>query len=131
MAYLKPPWYVSKVFNRLAMATGLAGSETLTLTRRSTGETQRIPVLTVVVDGTRYLVSTRGESQWVKNVRATPDIVISTRAGAVHYHATEVPVEARAAILTAYQAKAGKAVEGYFRDLPEAVDHPVFALTEK
>ena len=40
-------------------------------------------------------------------------------------------MEARAAILTAYQAKAGKAVEGYFRDLPEAVDHPVFALTEK
>lgn len=131
MAYLKPPWYVSKVFNRLAMATGLAGSETLTLTRRSTGQAQRIPVLTVVVDGTRYLVSTRGESQWVKNVRATPDVVIGTRAGTVRYHATEVPVEARAAILTAYQAKAGKAVEGYFRDLPEAVDHPVFALTEK
>ena len=53
MAYLKPPWFVSKVFNRVAMATGLSGSETLEITRRRSGDTQRIPVLTVVVDGVR------------------------------------------------------------------------------
>lgn len=128
MAYLKPPWYVTKLFNPLAMAAGISGSETLTLTRRSTGEVQRIPVLTVTVDGTRYLVSTRGESQWVKNVRATPEVTVSTRAGSTRYRAAEVPVDARADVLAAYQIKAGKVVDGYFAQLPDAADHPVFAL---
>ena len=41
MAYLKPPWFVSKVFNRVAMATGLSGSETLEITRRRSGELPR------------------------------------------------------------------------------------------
>jgi deazaflavin-dependent oxidoreductase (nitroreductase family) len=129
MAYLKPPWFTVKIFNRIAMAAGIAGSETLTVTRRSSGEAQRIPVLTVVVDGTRYLVSTRGEAQWVRNVRATPKVTLATRAGTADYVAGEIPVDQRERVLVAYQAKAGKAVEGYFRDLPQAGDHPVFALT--
>ena len=129
MAYLKPPWFTVKIFNRIAMATGISGSETLTLTRRATGDKQQIPVLTVTVDGTRYLVSTRGESQWVRNVRANPDVTLATRAGSEGFRAVEIPVDQRQPVLTAYQAKAGKAVEGYFRDLPQAADHPVFALT--
>lgn len=129
MAYLKPPWFTAKIFNRIAMATGVAGSERLTVTRRSSGQTQQIPVLTVVVDGTRYLVSTRGESQWVRNVRATPKVTLTTRGGSTEYRAAEIPVGQRERVLTAYQAKAGKAVEGYFRSLPQATDHPVFALT--
>ena len=52
MAYLKPPWFTSRIFNRIAMATGLSGSETLTITRRSSGTSQQIPVITIVVDGT-------------------------------------------------------------------------------
>ena len=129
MAYLKPPWFTVRVFNRIAMATGISGSETLTLTRRSTGAQQRIPVLTVTLDGTRYLVSTRGESQWVRNLRANPDVTLATRAGAAALRAVEIPVDQREPVLAAYRDKAGRAVAGYFRDLPEPADHPVFALT--
>jgi hypothetical protein len=28
MAYLKPPWFTVRVFNRIAMATGISNSET-------------------------------------------------------------------------------------------------------
>ena len=129
MAYLKPPWFTVRIFNKVAMITGISGSETLTVTRRSGGEAQRIPVLTVVVDGIRYLVSTRGESQWVRNIRATPTVTLATRSGTTDYLAEEIPVDQRERVLAAYQAKAGKAVEGYFRSLPQARDHPVFALT--
>ena len=129
MAYLKPPWFTAKVFNRIAMATGISGTETLTVTKRGTGEPQQIPVVTVDVGGTRYLVSTRGESQWVKNVRANPTVTLTGKSGAVAYEARETPAPQRQPILTAYQRKAGRAVEGYFRKLPDPVDHPVFALT--
>jgi F420H(2)-dependent quinone reductase len=129
MAYLKPPWFTVKVFNRIAMATGLSNSETLTVTRRGSAEFQHIPVVSVEVGGARYLVSTRGESQWVKNVRANPTVTLIDRSGAVTYVAHETPDSQRQPILVAYQQKAGRAVSGYFRKLPDPADHPVFQLT--
>ena len=129
MAYLKPPWFTVKVFNKLAMATGVAGSETLTLIARASGQQQKIPVISVDVDGTRYLVSTRGEAQWVKNVRANPAVTLSTKAGSVKYTASEVPVAQRDKVLQAYRVKAGRTVDGYFAKLPDPADHPVFALS--
>jgi deazaflavin-dependent oxidoreductase (nitroreductase family) len=130
MAYLKPPWFTVKIFNRIAMATGVSDSETLTVTKRGSKEPQKVPVITVDVDNTKYLVSTRGESQWVKNVRANPNVKISTKSGTTDYLAEEVPEQDRQAILTAYREKAGKMVDGYFRRLPLEADHPVFALTK-
>ncbi len=85
MAYLKPPWFTARVFNRIAMATGVSNSETLTVTKRGSGEPQHIPVVTVDVGGTRYLVSTRGESQWVKNVRANPTVTLNNKSGTATY----------------------------------------------
>ena len=131
MAYLKPPWFTAKVFNKIAMATGVSGTEKLTLTARATGTQQEIPVITVDVDGTRYLVSTRGESQWVKNVRANPAVSITTKAGETRFTASEVPVAQRDKVLQAYRVKAGKTVEGYFAKLPDPADHPVFSLTPR
>ena len=128
MAYLKPPWFTARVFNKIAMATGISGSERLTLTARSSGRPQEIPVITVDVDGIRYLVSTRGESQWVRNVRANPTVTLATKMGTARFTATEVPVPQRDPVLTAYRAKAGKTVDGYFAKLPDPADHPVFRL---
>ncbi len=129
MAYLKPPWFTARVFNKIAMATGISGSERLTLTARSSGRPQEIPVITVDVDGIRYLVSTRGESEWVRNVRANPTVTLATKMGTARFTATEVPVSQRDPVLTAYRAKAGKTVDGYFAKLPDPADHPVFSLT--
>ena len=130
MAYLKPPWFTVKIFNRIAMATGVSDSETLTVTKRSSKEPQKVPVVTVDVGNAKFLVSTRGESQWVKNVRANPNVTISTKSGTTDYLAEEVPEQDRQAILTAYREKAGKMVDGYFRRLPLEADHPVFVLTK-
>jgi deazaflavin-dependent oxidoreductase (nitroreductase family) len=128
MAYLKPAWFTTKIFNRIAMVTGLSSSETLTVTKRNTKEPQNIPVVTVDVGGIKYLVSTRGESQWVKNVRANPSVTLTRRSGPTEYIARETPAPERPPVLVAYQQKAGKVVEGYFRKLPDPADHPVFAL---
>ena len=130
MAYLKPPWFTVKIFNRIAMATGVSDSETLTVTKRGSKELQKIPVITVDIGNAKYLVSTRGESQWVKNVRTNPNVTISSKSGITGYLAEEVPERDRQPILTAYREKAGKMVDGYFRSLPLEADHPVFALTK-
>lgn len=128
MAYLRPPWFTARVFNKIAMLSGIAGAETLVVTTRS-GRTQQIPVISVDVDGAKFLVSTRGESQWVRNLRTTPVLTLTTKGSSASFTATEIPVELRPPVLKAYRAKAGKTVDGYFAKLPDAADHPVFRLT--
>ena len=92
MAYLKPPWFTVRIFNRIAMVFGIGGSQTLTVTKRGSKQPQQIPVVVPEVDGVKYLVSTRGESEWVRNVRADPNVAL----GGKKFVAAEVPVEQRA-----------------------------------
>jgi F420H(2)-dependent quinone reductase len=127
MAYLKPPWFTRAIFNKIALTFSFGPFETLTVRKRTSKQPQKIPVTPIEVDGVKYLVSAYGETQWVKNVRANPDI----KLGKVEYMAAEKAVDARQPILDAYKAKVGKYVDEQFRRLPEAADHPVFALTPK
>src|SRR3979409_812111 len=107
MAYLKPPWFTRMIFNKVAMSTGIGGSETLTVTRRVSKQPQKIPVVVPEVNGVKYLVSTRGEAGLSKTRRALPEVMV----GDQQYVATEIPVEQRAPILAAYKSKAGKVVD--------------------
>lgn len=127
MAYLKPPWFTRTIFNKVAMATGVGGSETLTVTKRVSRQPQKIPVVVPEVDGVKYLVSTRGETEWVKNVRADAEVLVGDQP----FIAAELPVAQRGPIIAVYRPLAGKVVEGYWRQLPNDADHPVFALTPK
>ncbi len=79
MTYLNQPWFNREIINRFAMATGVVHSQTLTVIKRSSRHVQKLPVTTVDVDGVKNLVSTRGESQWVKNVRSDPNVTLTTR----------------------------------------------------
>ena len=127
MAYLKPPWFTRAIFNKIAMTFRFGPFETLTVVKRTSKQPQKIPVTPLEIDGVKYLVSAYGETQWVKNVRANPDV----KLGGVDYVASETAVDARQPILDSYKAKVGKYVDEQFRQLPDAADHPVFALTPK
>jgi deazaflavin-dependent oxidoreductase (nitroreductase family) len=129
VAYDKPPLFVRSVFNRVAMATGVSGTMTLVAPGRRSGEPTRVPVIPADHDGARYLVSTRGESDWVRNVRAAGSLELVGRGKAPQrYRAVEVPVDERPPIIAAYRAKAGRTVETYWRKRPEPADHPTFRL---
>jgi F420H(2)-dependent quinone reductase len=129
MTYLNQPWFNRVIVNWFAMATGMVHSETLTVIKRASKQPQKIPVTPVEVNDVTYLVSTRGESQWVKNIRVDPNVTLTTASGTVQYVATETPVANRPPILDAYKVKAGKIGERYLRKLPDPADHPVFTLT--
>jgi hypothetical protein len=128
MAYLKPPAVVRRVFNPIAMKLGLGGTKTLAVRRRRTGEIQRVPLFPIEHGGARYLVSARGETDWVRNLRAAGEAELSERGGTERIEATEVPVAERPPIIAAYQDRAGKTVESLFKKLPEPADHPVFRI---
>jgi deazaflavin-dependent oxidoreductase (nitroreductase family) len=128
MAYRKPSFWVKNVFNRLAMRFGLGGARTLSVKRRRSGGAQEVPVLPYDHGGSRYLVSVRGEADWVKNTRAAGEVELRRKGGSERLRTVEVPTAERAPILAGYREKAGRAVSSHFDALPDPADHPVFRL---
>lgn len=72
--YLAPGRFTRRVFNPLvARLTGwglsLKGSRVLEVRGRTSGQVRTTVVNLLTVDGVRYLVAPRGETQWVRNLR--------------------------------------------------------------
>lgn len=124
------------------MGISVLGSRVLEVKGRKTGVSRRTPVNLLKIESQEYLVSPRGEGQWVRNVRADDgrlDLLVGRRRE--HYSAVDVPDEHKVPILRAY-LKRWKAEVGVFFDGvgPDSSDeaisaiaprHPVFALRER
>lgn len=129
MAYLRPNWFTRKVFNRAAMRWGPSGTQTLVVPGRTSGLPRRVPVIPVEVGGRRYLVSPRGECEWVRNLRAASGAAeLHSSRGAERVRGIEVPEAERGPVLEAYRTQTRRATSGLFAKLPDPADHPVFAL---
>jgi deazaflavin-dependent oxidoreductase (nitroreductase family) len=129
VAYIKPPFFVRRVFNLIAMKFGISGTKALAVRGRRTDTIHQVPVIPVDYDGARYLVSPRGETDWVRNLRAAAgEGELRSREEVQPFRATEVPAAERATIIAAYRAVAGRAVKSFFEALPDPADHPVFRL---
>jgi deazaflavin-dependent oxidoreductase (nitroreductase family) len=128
LPYIRPPLFVRRVFNPLAMRFGIGGSRTLTVAGRRTGRPQRVPLIPVEHDGARYLVSPRGDTDWVRNLRAAGHARLGSHRAARDIRVTEVPAGERAEIIAAYRAVAGRAVRSFFEAMPDPDDHPVFRI---
>ncbi len=114
------------MLNPLVRALGAA--TTLEVVRRRTGETQRIPVNVLESGGRRYLVSARGETEWVRNLRASSHCTLRRRGRQAGYRATELPISERPAVIAEYRARWDSQVRRFFEQLPEPAAHPVFRL---
>ena len=125
MAYRPPSPFVQRVFNPLALRFGIAGAQKLSVPRRRTGDRQEIPVMPVEHQGGRYLVSVRGESEWVRNLRAAGG---HADLDGTPIATTEIPPDERPAIVELYRKKAGRGVASHFDALPAPEDHPVFRI---
>lgn len=102
----------------------LLGSRVLTVRGRRTGEPRRVVVNLLELDGERYLVSPRGNTEWVRNVRAAGggELAVGRRTESVLL--TELPVEERAPVLRVYLDRwgweVGRFVEGLTKDSSDA-----------
>jgi hypothetical protein len=138
--YLKPT-KLTQIFNRTMSwlaARGLGPSRMVQVeTRgRSSGEKRTVVINSVEYEGQRYFVSTRGESEWVRNVRAANGDVTIQRGGPKAAHLEELPPEGTAPILKKYLGENG-VTQRQFGLSPDAdvsefeavaADHPVFRI---
>lgn len=105
--YIKPK-NGSNFFNdtvgRLAkLGLSVYGSRVLAVRGRKSGEWRTTPVNPLrLADGTRYLVAPRGNTQWVRNLRAVGTGELRLGRKAEPFAATEIADDAKPAILRAY-----------------------------
>jgi deazaflavin-dependent oxidoreductase (nitroreductase family) len=142
--YRRPGWFTRNVFNPAVagltrLGVSVWGSRVLEVPGRRSGEPRRTPVNLLTVDGREYLVSPRGHTQWILNVRANEgrlDLLVGSRR--TSYVATELADADKPDVLRAYLER-WKAEVGVFFDgvdagssdedlLAQAPKHPVFAL---
>ena len=122
----RPNW-IARALNRMWAAVASTGvtsniMETLEVTGRKSGRTNSQPMVVVVVDKQRYLVSMLGENvQWVHNVRAAGGRAVLRSGGREEVQLEEVPAEGRAPILRAYLQRA----PGARPHLPVNKDAPI------
>lgn len=128
MAYLEPNAFSAGLLNRFVKATGAFGTTTLVVPKRVSGGDQEVPVNVAHVDGTDYVVSCRGETQWVRNLRAAGALALRRKKDQTRYAVRELPLDERGPVIAAYREQVGRAVKGYWEALPDDEDHPVFEL---
>jgi deazaflavin-dependent oxidoreductase (nitroreductase family) len=125
----------------MRLGVSVWGSRILEVRGRQSGVARRTPVNLLDVDGRQYLVSPRGEGQWVRNVRADGGrltLLLGRRRDERVAH--ELPDSEKPPILRAYLCKwkmeVGVFFDGVTADSEEhdveriAPDHPVFLLSE-
>ena len=106
---------------------------------RKSGEPRTVPVNLLTADGVRYLVAPRGETQWVRNLRAANgegELLLGRKVEA--FRSTELTDADKPPVLRAYlkrwKAEVGVFFDGVSATSPEedvariAPQHPVFRL---
>lgn len=143
--YQQPGWFTRNVFNRTVagltrVGVSVWGSRILRVKGRKSGEWRSTPVNLLTVDGDRYLVAPRGETQWVRNIRVSGggELVLGKRVETVTVE--ELADAEKARILRAYlrrwKAEVGVFFNGVGPDSSDedleriAPDHPVFRIVQ-
>ena len=141
--YRQPDWFTRNVFNRLVAwltKAGISvwGSRLVEVRGRKSGHPYRTPVNVLSFEGDRYLVAPRGQTQWVRNLRAAGEGNLLLGRRSEHFRATEVDDADKEPILRDYVRRwkweVGQFFDGVGPHSPPgeflriAPDHPVFRI---
>ena len=142
MTVYHKPSPITQVMNKILGAAASAGITpghmiSIEVKGRRSGEVRSTVINTVDYNGERYLVSPRGETQWVRNVRAAGGQATLRHGGRTEVRLEEVPAGERAPMLQAYLRKNAMATKSHFGIEPNAPIeefervaplHPVFRV---
>jgi deazaflavin-dependent oxidoreductase (nitroreductase family) len=135
--YRAPGWVTRHVVNRLVaflteQGISVAGSRVLAVKGRTSGEWRTTPVNLLSHDGRRYLVAPRGDTQWVRNLRAagTGELRMGRRADS--FRGRELPDDEKVPVLRAYLRRWRAEVGIFFEGTgPDSSDDQIRAIAPK
>jgi deazaflavin-dependent oxidoreductase (nitroreductase family) len=135
--YRAPGWFTRNVFNRLVAfltrhGLSILGSRVLAVKGRTSGTWRTTPVNLLEFDGRRYLVSPRGEGQWVRNLRVAGTGELRLGSRVEEFRGRELGADEKVPVLRAY-LKRWKAEVGIFFDGvgPDSTDQQLRDIADK
>jgi deazaflavin-dependent oxidoreductase (nitroreductase family) len=128
--YLKPPWWMRTIGNRLAPVMNRSIAR-LSVPGRTSGQWRSTPIVVLEHHGERYLVAPGGHTEWARNLEAAHHGRFVHHGRLEEFVAVEVPPQQRPPLLLAYQRRYGKmpTVAASFGQFPDPADHPTFRIT--
>src|ERR1700722_1335568 len=135
--YRAPGWFTRNVFNRLVAllprrGSRVLGSRVLAVKGGTSGQGRTTPVNLLTHDGRRYLVAPRGETQWVRNLRAagTGELRVGKRAES--FRGRELGDDEKVPVLRAYLRRWKAEVGIFFEGIgPDSSDDQIRAIAPK
>jgi len=125
--YIRPGPLISRVANPIAAR--VAEFPALVVRGRRTGRLLTVPMGEPLdLGGRRYLVSGRGETHWVRNLRATNRAQFRLHRKTSGFRPTEVFGAEHDVVVDAYRRKLGHRGDHYFAEIPQKSGHPVFRM---
>jgi deazaflavin-dependent oxidoreductase (nitroreductase family) len=135
--YKAPGWFTRNVFNKLVafltrQGMSVMGSRILAVKGRTSGQWRTTPVNLLSYEGRRYLVAPRGETQWVRNLRAVGTGELRLGRHAEQFRGRELAQDEKVPVLRAY-LKRWKAEVGVFFEGtgPDSSDDQILAIADK
>ncbi len=122
--YVRPGFFMAHVVNPIVK---FIGAPALTVRGRRSGRSITVPLAPFDHQGVRYLVGGRGETQWVRNLRAAGRGLLRYH-GRTAFRAVELQGGERDRIVVAYRDQMGRRASELFKALPDLADHPVFRV---
>jgi deazaflavin-dependent oxidoreductase (nitroreductase family) len=135
--YREPGWFTRNVFNQtVAFLTrqgfSVLGSRVLAVKGRTSGEWRTTPVNLLTHQGHRYLVAPRGETQWVRNLRAAGTGELRMGRRAESFSGRELTDEEKVPVLRAYLKRWKAEVGIFFEGIgPDSTDDQIRAIAPK
>jgi deazaflavin-dependent oxidoreductase (nitroreductase family) len=128
-AYLKPPWWIRVVGNRLAPLNSRRIAQ-LSVPGRRSGQWRTVPIVVMDHDGERYLVAPFGDSDWSRNLRASGGGRLVRKSRVEEFTAVEVAPPEHESVVEEYKRRYAKmpGVTASFTRLPDPADHPAFRI---
>ncbi|HEU4361296.1 MAG TPA: nitroreductase/quinone reductase family protein [Mycobacterium sp.] len=106
----------------------IAGTRALVVRGRKSGKPRRVVINLLTIDGVDYLVSPRGDTQWVRNARAAGVVELGPRWRRRPVRVVEVADDAKPELLRRYLGRWYWQVKGYVAGLtPQASDSQLLA----
>ena len=143
MHYQKPSWATKHIGNPLMagltrLGVSLRGSRILSVRGRKSGTWRSTPVNPLPFEGERYLVAPRGETHWVRNIRASGEARLRVGRRVEDIRVSELSDAEKVPVLRAYLKLWAMETKAFFKlpgpDVSDddllriAPEHPVFRI---
>ena len=137
------PTAVERLFNNafgliVRLGGGTKDSFELEVRGRKSGKIFRTPVNLLEFKSKRFLIATRGETQWTRNARAAGELTLRKGSKRLKFKARELAIEEKSEVLKEFLERFATTVKRFYTASPgaplsefatDAAKMPVFELS--